>query len=753
MCQERNVMGRKDKMHASEGTGGLTMGMRLRYARQSKKITLTAMADLLKYTKGYLSGVENGNIRVSDDLVQRYEQALKLDTGELEEIAHLLQRTEEPTEQQIWLVPYQRNRFFTGREAFFATMRSRLVNSQVRPHALAINGLGGIGKTQLVVEYAYRYRSEYTAVLWLSADSQESLLDSYVRLANELDLPEKGAQDRNATRNVVQRWLRENPQCLIVLDNVEDPAAIYEFILQMGESHIILTTRAQAIGAVAQSLELGEMTIEESMLLLLRRAHITSTQAQLESVPETSLSLARSIAKVMGGLPLALNQAASYIEETGCGLAGYLRLIEAQLAKMLKVNDRALVGDHHTSVTATWTLSFEKIKQSNAAAAELLYLCAFLSPEKIYEEFIIESAPALDASLQEVATDPIELHWAIAELRKYSLLRTDPDSGALSIHRLVQTVIQDTMDVSTRRGWAEQTIKAVNQAFPLVEVARWHETWSKCQRYYPQTDAGIGLIKQWNFMGDEVSQLLNKTAKYLEERTQFNDAEHLYQLALDLDKRLYGNSHPRTVKGISNIAMLYERQGHYEAAEKKYREALLIYDKIDLEHYDLSIVRNYIALLQKMERERDVEEWKKRLRGLHLEQAPLIGRRTPVNDNDERIIYNGDWQTRVHVGDFNSDAHFTNSEGASFLYTFEGWGIEIISDTSSVRGEIEIRVDDMSQETVNTLLTDNKLSQTIVFSKTDLPQGTHSLKVLLRRGEFILDALAVFSYEKTDYTS
>ena len=165
-------MGRKDKVHASEETGGLTMGMRLRYARQSRKVSLTAMADLLKYTKGYLSGVENGNIRVSDDLVQRYKKVLNLDTGELEEIAHLLQRSEEPAQQPIWFVPYQRNRFFTGRKTFFETMRSRLMNSKVRPHALAINGLGGIGKTQLVVEYAYQYRSTYAAVLWFDADSQ-----------------------------------------------------------------------------------------------------------------------------------------------------------------------------------------------------------------------------------------------------------------------------------------------------------------------------------------------------------------------------------------------------------------------------------------------------------------------------------------------------------------------------------------------------------------------------------------------------
>ncbi|MBV9258825.1 MAG: tetratricopeptide repeat protein, partial [Ktedonobacteraceae bacterium] len=434
---------------------------------------------------------------------------------------------------------------------------------------------------------------------------------------------------------------------------------------------------------------------------------------------------------------------------TGCGLGGYLRLIEAQLAKMLKVDDRAQIGDHHISVTATWTLSFEKIKQNNIAAAELLYLCAFLWPEKIYEEFIMESASALDPELRRAASDPIELHWAIAELRKYSLLRTDPDSGALSIHRLVQTVIQDTMDEVARREWAERTIQAVNQAFPLVEVAKWHETWSKCQRYYPQADVCIALIEQWNVTGDEAGQLLNKTGKYLEERTQFWAAEQLYQRALKLHMQLYGDRDIAIVKDIGNIAILYERQGKYELAERTYRDALFMADKIGLENYDLSLVRNYIALLQKMERERDVEEWKQRIKRLTPEAALQVRRRTPINDNDERIIYNGQWQTREQEGDFNSDAHFTNSEGAAFLYTFEGWGIEIISDTTSVQGEIEVFVDDI-HETVNTLLTDNKLSQTIVFSKTDLPQGTHTLKVVLKRGEFILDALAVFSYEKED---
>src|ERR1019366_9390135 len=159
---------------------------------------------------------------------------------------------------------------------------------------------------------------------------------------------------------------------------------------------------------------------------------------------------------------------------------------------------------------------------------------------------------------------------------------------------------------------------------------------------------------------NEVSQLIHKIGKYLEERTQFADAEQLYQRALKLDTQLYGHTHIMIVRDIANIATLYERQGKYELSEKRYREALFMVDTIGIENNDLVLVRNYIALLQKMER--DAEEWKQRLRNLPLAQSPQIRRRTPINDNDERIIYNGEWQTREHEGDFNSDAHFTDNE-------------------------------------------------------------------------------------------
>jgi transcriptional regulator with XRE-family HTH domain/tetratricopeptide (TPR) repeat protein len=741
-------MGRKDKLLAPGDTGDLPIGMRLRYARQGKNVSLTDMANRLAYSKGYLSGIENGKIHVTEELVRRYEEELELEPGEMAELVQVLRRAKPAEKQRPWYVPYPRNLFFTGRAALLESVRHRLLSSRVVPQVVAITGLGGIGKTQLAVEYAYRYRDEYQAVVWLNADSIETLVASCIDLANSLDLPEKSAQDRQATVNVVQRWLRENPGCLIILDNVDNPAAVYDFLMQLGESHILITTRMQAVGAVAQTLELAELNPEESMLLLLRRAKITSLDVLLETIPETSTTLARAIVDMLAGLPLALDQAGSYIEETGCGLAGYLHLLKKQQAKMLRANP--VSARYPASVATTWTLSFQKIKQANPASAELLYLCAFLKPDKIYEEFIAAGAKELGPVLHPVASDAFELHRAVGELRKYSLVRTDPDSGALSIHRLVQVVIRDAMELKEQFMWVDRTTRLVNSAFPLVTVAMWHETWSKCQRYYPQAETCITLIEHWGLLGDGVTQLLNKVGKYLEERTQLDEAERMYQKALKLDERLHGREHMTVANDLSNLAMLYEKQAKHTQAEALYREALLLLDQlVGLEHTNIALVKKYVNLLHKLERQHEAAEWYLRTRARQAEHPQQTLKRIPVNDNDNDIIYSGegDWIPQQNPGDFNNDAHFTDKPGASFCYDFTGTGIEIISDTSSAHGEVEVYLDDAYVQTVNTARISNQLTQTIIFSKTDLALGEHTLKVILVKGAFIVDALAVFSYE------
>ena len=186
----------------------------------------------------------------------------------------------------------------------------------------------------------------------------------------------------------------------------------------------------------------------------------------LDKASEAERNKAEEISQEMDGLPLALDQAGAYIEETACGLADYLDLYQKRGAALRKRRG-GLIADHPESVATTWSLSIEKIELANPAAAELLRLCAFLAPDAIPEEIITESAPDLGPVLQPVAADPFELNAAIEELHKFSLVKRDPDAKTLTIHRLVQVVIKDEHGPATHnRQWAGWVVRAVNDTFP-----------------------------------------------------------------------------------------------------------------------------------------------------------------------------------------------------------------------------------------------------------------------------------------------
>lgn len=157
----------------------------------------------------------------------------------------------------------------------------------------------------------------------------------------------------------------------------------------------------------------------------------------------------------MDGLPLALDQAASYIEETDCGLRGYAERYQQRKLALLSRRG-GCCPDHPESIAATWSLSLEKIARTHPAAAELLRLCAFLHPDAIAEEMLREGCYELTPHLHLLATDPFELDAAIGTLTKFSLVRRNPEGRFLSLHRLVQTVLREQMDEETHGLWVER---------------------------------------------------------------------------------------------------------------------------------------------------------------------------------------------------------------------------------------------------------------------------------------------------------
>ncbi len=494
----------------------------------------------------------------------------------------------------VWTVPYSRNPFFTGRERPLASMHDNLTTSKAAAltQAQAINGLGGIGKTQTAVEYAYRYREEYRFVLWANATTRETLIADFVTLAGVLDLPEKNEQDQNIIVAAVKRWLAQHDGWLLILDNADDLAMAHDHVPTGGKGHILLTTRAQAAGAMARNIEVEKMDQEEGTLLLLRRAKVLAADVPLDQAPEVDRRNAEAIVSEMDGLPLALDQAGAYIEETGCSVATYLDIYRKRRAELLERRGGPK-PDHPLPVASTWSLSFQKVEAANRAAADLLRLCAFLASDAIPEEIITAGKSSLGRNLRPLAEDPVKLQDAIGELRKYSLVRRNPDHE-LTVHLLVQEVLKASMNDKIRRTWAERTVRAVNSAFPKVSV----ETWPQCKRYLPHAQACADLISEYALGFPEAARLLNQAAVYLKDHALYVQAEPLLQRALAIYEKLLGPEHPDTATSLNNLALLYKTQGKYEQAEPLHRRALAIREKrLGPEHPDTAQSLNNLAEL------------------------------------------------------------------------------------------------------------------------------------------------------------
>src|SRR2546430_2394136 len=179
---------------------------------------------------------------------------------------------------------------------------------------------GGIGKTQLALEYAYRYHQDYQAVLWARAESTEALVSSYITIAALLRLPEREAKEQEIIVQAVKTWLQTHHGWLLILDNADELMLLPDFLPPSLGGQLLLTTRAVATGRLAHRIEIETLLPEQGALFLLRRAALISLDAELSQAVPQERNLALQISQELGGLPLALDQAGAYLEETGMDL-------------------------------------------------------------------------------------------------------------------------------------------------------------------------------------------------------------------------------------------------------------------------------------------------------------------------------------------------------------------------------------------------------------------------------------------------
>jgi tetratricopeptide (TPR) repeat protein len=458
---------------------------------------------------------------------------------------------------EVWNVPFRRNLQFTGRTEQLDTIRQKLTSAgQLVP--LVLVGPPGVGKTQFVTEYAYQQTSNYDLVWWIRADDPGTLLADFAALADQLpDVPVESNQTRTVA--AVRTWLENNHRWLLIFDNLDDPKPMESVIPRAG-GHVLVTSRSDLDWTdIATVIPVDPLPTEEAQAFLVAR----SGQGDQEA--------AAKLAETLGGLPLALEQAASYIAQAGIvTLSRYLELFEQHSLVLLERGRRP--RDYHSTVATTWELSLERLEQDAPVAVELLSLAAFLAPDDLPAALLLDHADLLHGQLGAAAQQVDLLGEAVAALRRLGLLKRSGDG--MFVHRLLQASIRDRLSQPAQQVWAAVAVRLLRASFP--DHGEDVRTWEECRRLLPHVLQAVEHGERLGVELEATSWLLDRAARYAKGKAQLIEAKDYLDRAVGIAERSLGEDNAEVANIRSDLAVVLNGLGDYVAGRQHVERALAI---------------------------------------------------------------------------------------------------------------------------------------------------------------------------------
>jgi hypothetical protein len=438
--------------------------------------------------------------------------------------------------------------FLAGREDLLAELEARLGSGDGRgPRVVALHGLPGAGKTSVALAYAHSHLTEDGITWQFAAEDPAVLAAEVTELAAALGARE-GAGDPVAA--VHQALAGSAAEWLLVFDNAPSPEAVETFLPPTGNGRVLITSR-NALWPPGRALEVPALDRGTAADFLVTRTGDADRQA------------AAGLAEAVGGLPLALEQAAAYAQATGNSLGSYLAMFQRRRQDLL---DRGGPARYGGTVATTWALAFTQLEDSDPGAAEAVPLRLLLQPRLgLAERLAPEVAPVLVPLLD----DELAVGDAVAALRRYSLVRPAGD-GAVSVHRLVQGVTADQMPGQVREAWRQAAAALVEAAIPAgTEMPA---AWPVCAVLLPHARAALGLT----------SGGISRIGDYLGHSGSYPAARDLFQLITDAHRedKTYGPEHPDALGARANLAIYTGKAGDAAGARDQFAVLLPIEERV-----------------------------------------------------------------------------------------------------------------------------------------------------------------------------
>jgi tetratricopeptide (TPR) repeat protein len=419
----------------------------------------------------------------------------------------------------VWHVPRLHAAHFGGRDVELRAIREDfLAGSRIQ----VIYGLAGVGKTQLAVEYAHGQSAHYDCIWTVRASDRADAAADYLALIAALGLvPPEGA-DKGQSIEFARHQLSRRDGWILIIDDASTLQDISGLIPPGSTGHVLITSRSPNWGAVGLPREVLPLSEQDGAAFLMHRTH--------QAAPDSANTLSREL----GGLPLALEQAGAYIEETGIALQEYVSLF--QLRQMQVLARGTVVGYPH-AVATVWDISVERMRSTTPAAIDLLVLCSFLGPDAIPIWLVRGQNDSAVVPIESLLDD---VAWAdaLARLRSFSLIRKD--QVTLSVHPLVQITTRHRLSESERKSWAETAVRLVHDALPPNSEVE--STWTRSAQIVSHAVAAVRNAHADGVADQSCIETLIIVAYFYLALMDFRRATDLFEEALSWTLPSFGES-------------------------------------------------------------------------------------------------------------------------------------------------------------------------------------------------------------------
>ncbi|KAH9231531.1 hypothetical protein K456DRAFT_1773148 [Colletotrichum gloeosporioides 23] len=499
---------------------------------------------------------------------------------------------ESPPRQPHFIVTFGRNKNFVGRDQILMKLLERIPPSADKDacQRTAIVGLGGIGKTQVAIEAAYRVRDAHPdcSVFWVPAVSVAMFENYYRKIGHTLEV--RGIEDdKEDVKTLVKAALEreETNEWPLIVDNADDVDLVFaksglaSYIPFNRKGSILLTSRNSIAAARydrTHALHLSQMNHEEAVKLL----HSGLNESQIDQSQSTSQLLER-----LAHLPLAIRQASAYLRTNSyISIYQYLKYCEASDEEQIHLlsedfDDQDRYEDGRNPVATTWLISFEHIARDKPLAAKYLRFICYLAEKDI------------PVAILPPATNERQTHEAISTLMAYAFILSRGFSESFDIHRLIRLVMQNWLKSQDKEEeQVTETIKRLSAVFPLPVKRMNKAIWIA---FMPHAEAALKMHRQALELKekvlkpedptvlaslDDLAETFNDCASFHGNQEKFKEAEKMIRQLLLLSEKRYGPEHPNTVMTLHNLASVLRSQERNREAEEIFRQTLELSKKV-----------------------------------------------------------------------------------------------------------------------------------------------------------------------------